>query len=196
MEFKSTTPVALLSVITDVANRKSEVVDTDTLRLHAIVVNHQTESMVFSFVWGGYDSNKKFHVHPQLPASSRSIQRNAKCLECTNNPKAVVHRPNCQSVLWHHCTKDENGNPILDHGEAFVKKVMLDYRVIDDVVNGGWDFPDGIELTYNGQSVFKKEPAPDPKAVAVSTPVVAIKPDPRVSSAPTADSPNYPKPGA
>lgn len=140
MELKSKVPIGLMAVVVDEAAQKVEAVNVDTLRMMAMVVNHQTKAMQFAFAWGGYDSTGKFHMDPHRPASHRSIQANV----------------DGEREIWQACACDDHGNPVLDHGEAFVRKVLVDHKKLHDIVNGGWAF-DEIELTHKGDQVFKKE---------------------------------------
>src|SRR5712671_5245155 len=110
MELKAVKPIGIMAVVTNPETRTVEAVDLDILRLHALVVNHQTQSMQFAFVWGGYDSTGKFHVSG-LPASHRSIQANV----------------DGEKAIWDACACDEKGNPITDHGTDFVAKVLFDH---------------------------------------------------------------------
>jgi len=144
MELKSAKPIGLMAVVVDEASETVEPVKVDTLRMMAMVVNHATKSMIFSFAWGGYDSKGLFHMDPHRLAGHRSIQANV----------------DNENEVWNACACDAKGNPVLDHGEGFVKSVltakMMGRSVVDWLVNGHWSFEE-IELSHNGQSIFKKE---------------------------------------
>lgn len=155
MEFKASKHIGLMAVVIDEANEISETIRVDTLRMMSIVVNHHAKAMLFAFAWGGYDTLGKFHMDPNRPASHKSIQENVKCNKCSENPETEEHGANCEALIWNECACDENGNPVLDHGEAFVRKVMIDREKIHDVIAGAWPLKE-LELKHAGQCVYRK----------------------------------------
>lgn len=140
MEFKSVKPIGVMAVVINEETRAVEAVDVDTLRMMAIVVNHQTKAAQFAFAWGGYDSLGRFHMDPHRPAGHRTLQANV----------------DGEREIWNACMKDAAGNPVLDHGEEFVRKILVDHGKLKDVINGSWDLPDDTDVHHKGKSVFKK----------------------------------------
>ena len=155
MEFQSTQPIAKIAVYLDAENDKMESVKVDRLFLEGMAVDHQVETIRFRFAWGGYDSTGKFHKALALGASDRSIQSNVKCNVCTSGQKDKPCDKGCEAHIFRSCARNEQGNPIQDHGEAFVSKVLLDHGKLEDILRGGWQFKEPIELMYQGKSVWK-----------------------------------------
>jgi hypothetical protein len=154
MELKSSKPIGKAAVYIDFENEKMESVKIDTLRINGVAVTHSRGEMGFEFIWGGYDSNGLFRPATNLEISHRAIKDSVKCNKCVKDPLSQDHEPGCESNVWRKCTKDEKGNSILDHGEAFVAKVMIEHGKIKDIIEGKWDIPD-LELTYKGEVVYK-----------------------------------------
>jgi hypothetical protein len=169
MEFRSNSTIGKMAVVTDAENDKSEVVKVDALRMLGMTVNHDKKSLAFGFMWGGYDSTGKWNACPALGASNRTINSNVKCNKCTANPATTEHEPNCEAAIYQACCIDAQANPILDHGEAFVSKVLIDHGKLKDIVESTWALPVGMTLSHNGTVVYTKE-AP-PEKVVKSAPI-------------------------
>jgi hypothetical protein len=141
MELKAVNPVGKMAVVTDHDNDKSEVVKIDTLRLKRFYIDFQLRQLHIAFAWGGYDSTGNFKYADGVAPSERVING------------AV----DGEREIFNACALCPKGNP-LHHSDfpGLIEKVLLEHKKLDDIVNGGWTFKDGLELTYNSQTVFKK----------------------------------------
>ncbi len=152
MELKATVPVAKMPVYVDPDSELMESVKVDTLQISGILVTHSKKEMSFEFWWGGYDSKGIFHAAEKIGISHLEIKATVQCKECQKDPKTPNHDPDCESFIFHVCARDLHGNPVIDHGTAFVEKVMLQYGRLKSILRG-WTCPN-LELSYKGHVVY------------------------------------------